>query len=211
MSRITTEYGLWSFEVNDAMAFERFDIYFSGSILPDHDPVTVRQTVAKLFNIDAAQLEQLFSGARLCIKRDVDADTAGTYRAKLRKAGILVEIGAVASQAAPVATQDPDQERPSLAGLEVSEEDPLFELMPPNTGTLLDCAPPPSPPPQVNIDAVTLAAPGSILDDSAPPPAADTDIGSLSAEPAHTGSLEDCVEQKDPYPIPDISHIKLSK
>ena len=62
------------------MAFEKFDIFFSGKILPQHDPAKVRHAVAQLFKLDQAKLAQLFSGTRLCIKRDVDAETSAQLR-----------------------------------------------------------------------------------------------------------------------------------
>lgn len=58
-------------------------------------------------------------------------------------------------------------------------------------------------------DGISLAAPGAIMDSTPPPPAAEIDTSGLSAQPPNSGSLEDCRIEKEPYPIPDISHLKI--
>jgi hypothetical protein len=37
------------------------------------------------------------------------------------------------------------------------------------------------------------------------------DIGHLQAEPANTGSLEDCIQEKEPVPIPDTENLSLER
>jgi len=190
------------------MALDLYDIYFSANVVEGFDLAKVKQTVARVFRADAAQLKLLFSGTPIRIKQSVDAETAGQYRATLRKAGILIDIRPC-TVAAPAAKSPDLEEAPSLSGMEVTEDDPLFELLPANTGSLADCAPPAPAPPNVEIDSLALDALGTLLAENHPVPDADIDISKLSASPPNSGSLEDCVEEKEPYQIPDITHIKV--
>ena len=190
------------------MALDLYDIYFSAKVVEGFDPAKVRQAVARVFRADAAQLDLLFSGTPVRIKQSVDAETAGQYRATLRKAGILIDIKPC-TVAAPVAKDPNLDDAPPLSGMEVTEDDPLFELLPANTGSLADCAPPTPAPPIVDIDGWTLDALGTLLAENQSVPDADIDISELSASPPNSGSLEDCVEEKAPYKIPDISHIRV--
>lgn len=202
------------------MAFDLYDVYFSGAILPDQDAEQVRTAVGKIFHADASQLQRLFSGKRIRIKRAVDAETAGRYRAAMRQAGALIDIqlsdapGAAAPAPPPAAddarsTPVADDAPPPLAGIQVTEEGPDFDLLPPRTGSLADCAPPPPQAPTVDISAMALAFPGSDIDDRPPVPEPRIDISALSAAPPNTGTLEDCVTEKPPRPIPDISHLEI--
>ena len=74
------------------MSLERFDIFFSGQLLPEHAPDQVRDAVGRLFRANHEQLDRLFNGTPVRIKRGVDAETACRYQAKLRAAGALVDI-----------------------------------------------------------------------------------------------------------------------
>ncbi|MCW5587215.1 MAG: hypothetical protein KIS75_13870, partial [Chromatiales bacterium] len=69
-----------------------FDIYFLGESLPGADPVAVRRGVAKLFKVQEASVDRLFSGNPLRVKQAVDADAASRYRAAFREAGALIQV-----------------------------------------------------------------------------------------------------------------------
>lgn len=190
------------------MTIDRYDIYFSAKVMDGYDLVKVKQAVAHIFRADDARVELLFSGKSIRIKQSVDAETAGQYRAILRKAGMLLDIRP-SEVATPVEQESQSNETPPLTGMEVSEDDPLFELLPANTGTLEDCAPPPPPPLNVNIDGLKLDALGTQLAEHRANPVAEIDTSDLSAFPPNSGSLEDCVVEQEPYEIPDITHIKV--
>ena len=69
-----------------------FDVYFRGAVLPDADPALVRDRLAGAFGLGAAELERLFSGEPVCVKRGVDVDSAAQLRGRFRDAGALVDI-----------------------------------------------------------------------------------------------------------------------
>ena len=71
---------------------ESFDIYFLGEMLPDADPVRVRQGVAELFKIQEDKVGRLFSGKPVRVKQGIDVDTAGRYRGAFRDVGAHIQI-----------------------------------------------------------------------------------------------------------------------
>lgn len=135
-----------------------FDIYFLGETLPDADPAKVRDGVARLFKIDPAAAERLFTGKPIRVKQGVDADKASRYRAAFRDVGALVQIvpeGSAAPAERPAtvigaAAQAAGAEGMTLAEpgaiIDASPEPPAAEIdtsgleaLPPNTGSLEDC------------------------------------------------------------------------
>ncbi|MCB1723584.1 MAG: hypothetical protein KDJ39_07805 [Gammaproteobacteria bacterium] len=160
---------------------QNFDVYFVGELLPGADPAKARRDVAALFKIAEEAADRLFSGKAVRIKQNADADAAGRYRALFRDAGALIRI-VPAGSPPPAATPGPDAP-PAPAQAAGGEARPA--------------------------SGISLAAPGATIDETPLPPPADIDTSALSALPANSGSLEDCHVEKVPYPIPDISHLKI--
>ena len=148
-----------------------FDIYFLGETLPDADPVMVRQGVARLFKIDPAAAERLFSGKAIRVKQGVDAEKASRYRAAFRDVGALVQIvpeGSATPTARPATVTDAAARPAQAEGMTLAEpgatidpspEPPAAEIdtsgleaLPPNTGSLEDCESekPPRPIPDIS-------------------------------------------------------------
>jgi len=174
---------------------QTFDIYFLGEILPDSDPAEVRRGVAGLFKIQEDAAERLFSGQAYRVKQAQDAETASRYRAAFRAIGALIQI---VPSGAPAPADRVPATPPTAAG-SASNQD---------RAAVAEPAHPDQAPTKGDSDS-DLAAPGSILDDTPPPPPADIDTSGLDALPPNTGTLEDCKVEKPPRPIPDISHMKL--
>ena len=165
---------------------ESFDIYFLGEMLPDADPVRVRQGVAELFKIQEDKVGRLFSGKPVRVKQGIDVDTAGRYRGAFRDVGAHIQI--VPAGAPPPEAISPAPE-PAAAESAPDALPPLVEV--------------------TEDSDFELAEPGAIIDHKQPPPQAEIDTSSLEALPPNTGSLEDCRNDKPPQPIPDISHMQL--
>ncbi len=181
-----------------------YDIYFSGQIMDGQDPAETRIQVGKLFKADQKQLEKLFSGTPIRIRSGVDEDTATKYRVTLRKVGALVEIK-------PSSIAADNLESTGNTDTTPSNTTEGLALLPPNTGTLLDCAPTITPQPLPDIDNLSLAPEGSIIDESPEQSPVEIDTDGLSLSPANSGTLEDCKKEVEPYPIPDITHLHLDK
>jgi hypothetical protein len=173
-----------------------YDIYFAGEIVKGAELAKVKPQVGKLFKVNAAQLEKLFSGKPVRIKAGIDEDTASKYRAALRKVGAVIEIREKAEAKAQPApkpnratfqTDDspPPQAKPAQAtpsapsapgGLEAISEYGELEELPESR-------------------AHSVAAPSGTLD--------------LDVLPPRTGSLEEFAEEEVPLPLPDIDDIPL--
>jgi hypothetical protein len=185
------------------MLDQRYDIFFSGSILDGQDPATVREKIGKMFRADAAQLERLFSGQPVKVKAGVDQDMAIKYRVAFREAGALIDIVPVDGGAG---AQPTGNDKPSAPATHADDD---MTLLPPRTGSLIDCAKTVEAAEIPDISQIALDSPGTDLDDSEPPPPADIDTSSLQLNPANSGSLEDCYKPPQPKPIPDISRLKI--
>jgi len=170
------------------MVEELYDILFAGKTLPDEDPLEVRRKVGALFKAEGEALDRLFSGTSVRVKAGVDQDTAIKYRVAFRNAGALVEI------------------QPSNQADPVSQ---TLTLLPPNMGSLIDCAPSVEALPLPDISDYTLSPEGATLDETLPvsPPTIDT--SGLSLGPVDSGSLEEFHNSAEPAPIPDTQHLQL--
>jgi hypothetical protein len=191
------------------MPAQLFDIFFSGQIMEGQDPAEVRERIRNLFNSQDDQLQRLFSGESVRIKGGVDEEEASKYRVAFREAGALVEIKLAESGALSASTPT---DAPTLSETDTAEETAGSDgltLLPPNTGSLIDCAPDVEPQEIPDISSLNLAPEGTLIDESEETPAAHIDTGDLTVEPAQSGTLEDCQQPVDPYPIPDISSLEM--
>lgn len=140
------------------MAPPRFDVLFAGECLAGWPAAQVKALLGQRFGLQGAQLDALFSGKPVRIKGGVDADTSERYRALLAEAGAVAIIRPVVAQAS-------------------------FELLPPNTGSLAEFAPRTPPAPAPDLSGMSLATPGTPLDDRPPPEPRIIDTRHLSASP----------------------------
>jgi len=218
-----------------------YDIIFTGLILPGEDVREVKARVGELFKIRAEQLDRLFSGNPIAIKRSVGLETAKKYREAFQKAGALVELRRTAAPQPPPTGPSSSGPPPSAvdAPSAAGTVDPLvsdWDLLPPRTGSLIDCAPAAAEPPDVDLAELSLRpAAGPLVDASPPPPALERDTSDLSLRPPEgplvdpapepppptvdlselslagprSGSLEDCAQPVTPATIPDLSHLSL--
>lgn len=216
---------------------DKFDIYFSGQILADKDPLKVKQAIGKFFKVDGKKLDKLFSGTQLKVKSAVDVDTAGKYRAAFRQMGALVEISS-AAQSAPTPTAQPSANaKPKATAQQTENASPATTqadaALTATLASFADCHPAPAATPEPDLSDYSLAFTGMDLDESPPVPDANIDTNHLDLvspdSPAQDSdeiliippmpdishlsadavSLADCVDEKEATPIPDISEMEL--
>jgi hypothetical protein len=221
------------------MVDERYQVIFSGRVLPGRDRAEVRQRLGQMFRIAGAQLERLFSGIPIAIKKDIDLDTATRVREAFKGAGALVELKKMGDRPAqakaeaarpagpgapPPAPQTPDAAR-------------SLELAPARTGDLLDCAPTEPPTPLRDTGHLELAEPGAqvapptqegaaaplpdtsgwelaqpgarMSDDRQPRPGPQVDLSGLELSPPRTGSLQGYARLEPPAIIPSTEHLEV--
>ena len=70
----------------------KLDVYFRGDTVAGQTVTAVRARLQKLFNADEQQLQRLFSGRPVAVRRDLDTSAAERYRDAMLEAGALVEL-----------------------------------------------------------------------------------------------------------------------
>ncbi|WP_295883079.1 hypothetical protein [uncultured Thiohalocapsa sp.] len=153
------------------MPQDRYNIVFAGALVAGADPAAVRAKLGSTFRLDAAQLDNLFSGQPVVVKRDVDLMTATRFQQAFLAAGARAEIESLAPIAPPQtgdATAGADTAGLSLAppGVPLEELDDrgpprqpdtsALSLLPGEGWDLSDCAPPPLPTPEFDLSALAL-------------------------------------------------------
>ena len=93
----------------------KVDIFFRGDIVPGQNILDVRERLKKLFNADEQQLQKLFSGRPVAIRRNLDREAAEKYREAVFNAGAMVELRPVKTAATSAGTGSTDHKGPSRA------------------------------------------------------------------------------------------------
>jgi hypothetical protein len=89
----------------------RYHIVFKGEILEGFDLMQVQSDLAHLFKKEMAQVEQLFTGRAVILKKNADVRTAESYRISMHKVGALCHLEPVKAEASvseptPVQTEE---------------------------------------------------------------------------------------------------------
>jgi hypothetical protein len=77
---------------------ERYNVYFAGRLMDGHDLDSVREKLAKVFNLDQQTLDKLFSGKNQLIKSDCDKATALQYKVVMQRAGAESTINRIKAE-----------------------------------------------------------------------------------------------------------------
>lgn len=158
------------------MSDNRFAVVFSGVIVPGSDREQVKLNLAKLFKVEPARVEPMFSGKRVVIKAQLDQATAQKYQAALKSAGAVCEVIDTAAAAKPATPATPPRptppsvtQAPAAAKPAGSRKDvvsrpvaatPQWQVDQP--GTVL-VTPKAVKPLQVDLSALSMAEPGVVL------------------------------------------------
>ena len=67
-----------------------YDIFFRGGVMPGESIDTVKGNLAKLFKANATQIDAMFSGRAIVIKKSLSKDAALQYQSAMEKAGAKV-------------------------------------------------------------------------------------------------------------------------
>jgi len=184
------------------MSDELFEVAFSGQIRDGADLNEVKARVGKMFNADAAKLDQLFSGKRIIIKKNIDSVTAKKYETALARAGAMCDLQPVGSDSAASSAA-------VAATAAASKSDGAYA----STGST-EVAPPPQVDPlgitgdQIGDLSATIAPVGSELQDSYQQSEEPViDISGIDIAPV--GSELSTADKKDDPPPPDTSGISM--
>ncbi|MBD3643604.1 hypothetical protein [Alcanivorax sp.] len=187
------------------MADARFHIVFAGQLVKGSDPVTVKANLGKIFKMDAARVEKLFSGQPVVLKKDADQATAMKFRAVLKQAGAECELRPVADPVQPPSTPSAPAPEPSTAS-----PDPESQQQSEQTSGDLETVGTIRTGGTGFSGAFSVAEVGADMDNSdkiAPPPAPDVSHLSMAQAGEVLGQKK---EEKTPV-SPDISHLSLQE
>ena len=84
------------------MDSDRFNIVFTGELLKGLQVEVVKENFSKAFKISGMQLDALFQGKPVILKKNVDVDTGRQYQAQLKKFGMLSSLHAVSVHQAAI-------------------------------------------------------------------------------------------------------------
>lgn len=145
------------------MDTDKYDLIFTGELVPGKDLAEVKRNLQALFRIDDAKVELLFSARSTVLKKGLDAEAANKYRVAIKKAGARIQLAPSASSA--VTGHSPPKapvHEGKAAGLPLAEvhEPPEGDLM-----TTLGAQPakPSQPRQPIQAPDLPLAEPGADL------------------------------------------------
>ncbi|MEZ0121859.1 MAG: hypothetical protein AB9Q22_01610 [Candidatus Reddybacter sp.] len=171
------------------MSDQRFDVFFRGDIVAGQAVVEVKERLAGLFKLEAAQVEQLFSGRPTAIRRNLDEASAKKYEQALLKIGAVAELRPAKVEEAPAVQ----------AVAETSDEASPVEQAPAAEQANTD-------------DGLSLAPAGSDVlrpDERASVEAENVDVSGLSLEPAGGELLHDDEKLSVEATQVDTSHLEV--
>lgn len=106
--------GSWVRWRHNIMAKPDFQVVFDGQLVEGADPSQVKANIAKLFKMEVAKAELLFSGRRTVIKRGLDQATAQKFQIAFERAGAVAIVvnpsETTPSDAAPTPAETPTTE-----------------------------------------------------------------------------------------------------
>ncbi len=102
---------------------EKYDVVFSGKMVPGADEQKIKNNAAKVFHASLEQLEKLFSGKPVILKGSLPQSDAETFQSKLKRIGLICDIR-TKSQPGTVNPANPQSEPTSTAPQETSEPPP---------------------------------------------------------------------------------------
>ena len=189
------------------MGNELFEVAFSGQISESANLQEVKARVGKMFKADGQKLEQLFSGQRIVIKKNVDQETAEKYKHALHSVGAVCVIESVPTTVT---------ESTAIAAAQAAEQ--LAERSPPATSSANESSAETTSPPQtdplgISADQIgdleaTIAPPGSELQNEIKQiPEPQYDLSAFDLAPLGS-TLGDTKKSADPPP-PDTSGLTM--
>jgi len=180
----------------------RYDVIFSGAIADGLDIAVVKDRIAKLFKTDTSQVDRLFSGNTVVIKRQTDERTARKYYAAMRQAGALCQVRPCApvekvGKLPHAATAAPRSAGPARDGMSIAAPG----------STLVEH--PHVPEREFDLSAYSMAAVGTdVLDHIEDPQAPEIDLSGYDLDPPGVELVESL--EASPPPALDTSGFSVA-
>ncbi len=195
------------------MTDARYNIVFTGDLVPGSDISAVKQNLGKLFKLDAARVDAMFNGKPVILKKEADQATAMKFRAVLKQAGAqcrMEPIGEVEEVQAAPAPELPDTtpSAPSAPSAPAAAPAASFSAKPVSTG------------PMDMVGTIRTGGTGFSGEFDVAPPGADMadhvegpapivpDVSTISMAPV--GSDMGQLKKDEAPKVPDISHLSVA-
>lgn len=94
---------------------EKYRLIFRGELLDGQHRAVVKRRLSEALKLKDGQVEKLFSGQPVVVKRDVDRETAARYQTLFRKAGCQLRVKAESSAAGALLPVESASEPPTAA------------------------------------------------------------------------------------------------
>jgi hypothetical protein len=184
-----------------------FAVVFSGKVAEGASVEQVKSNVAKLFKVELASVERLFSGARVVIKKGLDEATANKYQAALAKAGALCEVINTEAPSAATAKPAPAKTAPAAAAPSTLEVQSAPDAEPDTLG-LTKYVVKKAPEDLGELAGATVDQPGIVLVEHREVPPPELDLSGLSMD--KPGAI--LVEHEEVIPPEvDVSGISMAE
>jgi hypothetical protein len=115
---------------------ELYQIVFDGTLTGEIAVDKVKSNLGAMFKMNATQVEALFSGKPIVIKRNVDEATAKKYQAAFTKAGAQCTLIAASTAQSPTKAATPSSGSISRETGRMSGKDIVNKKVPTNLGGL---------------------------------------------------------------------------
>ena len=169
------------------MSDQLFDVFFRGDIVAGQAVVEVKERLAGLFKLEAAQVEQLFSGRPTAIRRNLDEASARKYEQALLKIGALAELRPARVEEVPavqVVAETSTADSPDESPVEPANTDGGLSLAPAGSDVL-------RPDERANVEATEI------------------DVSALALEPGGGEILRDEEKRSVEATQVDTSHLEV--
>ena len=187
-----------------------YDIFFRGGVMPGESIDIVKGNLAKLFKANSTQIDAMFSGKAIVIKKNLSKGAALQYQSAIEKAGAKVILREKTSSpesttpkpaTPPPAVQTPTETIVASTPATSTAGDESWDLAPTGSDVLSESERTPFVPADIDTSAIKLTSAFAEpeIDNTPPPPPPNTDHISVAA----VGS--DILAEKPPEPPkPDI-------
>ena len=194
-----------SYKDRKTMSEQQYNLFFNGQTLPGFAPENVQKTLQKQLKLSDTAVANLFSGHDVRLKQRVDKATAIKFQQLFKACGGKLIVKLDNNEGSTPAVAERAMPKPSANT--ATQPASTWDLAAPGA-LLVDPKPAPAAP-ELDLGKLSLAAPGAELTQPGfepPTPIIDTSGLHLTS---NTGNIETLTDEQAPVTV-DISHLSVA-